>query len=291
VFSVALLASLTRLVGLHLSDLVLLGAAEQQPRSTPLTAWLCCANSTERVRTAARPLPNFAPLLASRRLSTLLLRDCTLDQADRYSSISGCGSPWQQVFSVQRHRLSTVSATRVSPSLRPADMQCLAHACPGLSFLSLSYALSDNDDEEGWASCDMHPSRPLLPGARPWNSDLEAASLVALTALTGLTSLRVTEPSALGCEALGQLVQLQQLIVEDSWKFTRAAFRALTALTRLTALGLQRISQMHPWALPTSEVAVAVQKQMSDPVPGSTAALCSKLDNPLAEVSRRTWVA
>lgn len=281
VFSVALLSNLTQLVNLHLSDILLLGA-EQQPRSTPLTAWLCRANSAQRVRAAARPLPNFAPLLASSQLRRLWLLSCSLDSSHRYSSISGCGSPWQQVFSVQRPQLSTWFATRVSPSLVPADVQCLVQACPRLSFLSLSHALSDDDDEESWEPCDQPPVGPLLCGPRPWDSDPEAASLVALTALTGLTTLRVTEPCAPGCEALGQLTQLEELFVRDCWQFTRAGFRALTALTRLTALGFQRISQEYPWA-PVGEVAAAVQRQMKDCVLGSSGGLCSKLNNPRAQ--------
>jgi hypothetical protein len=141
-------------------------------------------------------------------------------------------------------------------------------------------------EEEAWTPFDQ----PLLSGAHYWDSDPEAASLVALTALTGLTSLRVTEPWAPGCEALGQLTQLEALYMEDSWQFTWAGLKALTALTRLTALGFQNDAKACPW-LPVREVAVAVQEQMNDCVWGATAGLRSQLDNPRAEVSRRTWVA
>lgn len=54
---------------------------------------------------------------------------------------------------------------------------------------------------------------PWMDGTSPWDHDLQAASLTALAGLTGLTELRFCEPDGTACQALAQLMQLEDLVL------------------------------------------------------------------------------
>lgn len=126
--NVAILQGLHQLDMLHLSRLVLLGAtqpASLQPH-TPLTAWLSTANSARRVQRAARPLPDFAALTGSKKLSHIGLHHCKFDQHSRHTTV-GATSIWQQLFPPgglrQYPRLTSLQVVDAEPELQPLDLQ------------------------------------------------------------------------------------------------------------------------------------------------------------------------
>jgi hypothetical protein len=100
-------------------------------------------------------------------------------------------------------------------------------------------------------------------------NDLQAASLAALTALTSLTELRFCEPDETACQVLAQLTQLRELVLYDPGRITRAGFRALTSLTRLTFLGFAPSSGgsppgLAPFGFTATEVARSAQNMMDE---------------------------